>query len=37
MSALVATPAELAAHESFVQKKLKDSVWAKLQNNLLTA
>lgn len=34
---LAATPAEVAAHESFVQKKVKDSVWRKLQNNLLTA
>jgi DNA polymerase-3 subunit epsilon len=37
MSAFAAKPAELAAHESFVQKKLKDSVWARLRNNLLTA
>jgi DNA polymerase-3 subunit epsilon len=33
----VATAAELSAHESFVAKKLEDSVWGKLQNNLLTA
>jgi DNA polymerase III, epsilon subunit, Proteobacterial len=34
---LLPSAEELASHESFVAKKLKDSVWGKLQNNLLTA
>jgi DNA polymerase III, epsilon subunit, Proteobacterial len=34
---IIVPPAELALHESFVEKKIKDSVWGKLQNNLLTA
>jgi DNA polymerase-3 subunit epsilon len=34
---LHATAEEVAAHESFVQKKIKDSVWEKLQKTLLTA
>jgi DNA polymerase-3 subunit epsilon len=37
VSASVAPFAEIKLHESFVEKKLgKDSIWGKLQNNLLT-
>lgn len=34
---VLASPSEIAAHESFLASSIKDSIWGKLANNMLTA